>query len=334
MKALKFGGVFIINFLISIGFISIISLSGNAQNLPPQEVETSVGKIAKLVEDNYVFAEKGKKIGAHFLSEHKAGKFKGAKDWRAFGKIATEVLRSFSGDGHLFVDYNPQRVSELLRERTDTTDAETQSAFFYGEKARENNYGFSEVKIMDGNLGYLKLSQINISEKSLPVLIAAMRFVAGTKALIVDLRDNGGGGSEIGAVLESFFLPKNISLLEFKSRNGTIEISKTVAWLIEKKYDAPVFIVVNKKTASAAEAFAFALQSKKRAKVVGQPSAGGANMASWYPVNEFIYLSVSTAAPVLPGTETSWEGVGVQPDLIAAPGEEIRIIERTIKAQK
>lgn len=136
------------------------------------------------------------------------------------------------------------------------------------------------------------------------------------------------------AVLESFFLPKNISLLEFKSRSGTVEISKTVAWLTEKKYDAPVFIIVNKKTASAAEAFAFALQSKKRAKVVGQASAGGANMSSWYPVNEFLYLSVSTAAPVLPGTETSWEGKGVQPDFVTALGDEIEFIKQVAGRRK
>lgn len=330
MKASKFVVIFIIKLLFGIGFVSLVSLSGNAQSLPPQEIETSVGKIAKLVEENYVFAEKGRKIGAHFLSEHNGGKFKGAKDWQAFGKIATGVLRGFSGDGHLFVEYNPKQAKELLNERNDLTETEAESSFFYGELAREKNYGFSEVRILDGNLGYLKISKINISEKSLPVLIAAMRFITETKALIIDLRDNSGGGSEIGAVLESFFLPKNLHLLEFKSRSGTVEISKTVPWLIEKKYDAPVFIIVNKKTASAAEAFAFALQSKKRAKIVGQVSAGGANISSWYAVNEYLYVSVSTAAPVLPGTEESWEGKGVQPDFMTEPGQEIEFIRQQV----
>jgi C-terminal processing protease CtpA/Prc len=105
---------------------------------------------------------------------------------------------------------------------------------------------------------------------------------------------------------------------------------KTVSWLTEKKYDAPVFIIINKKTASAAEALAFALQAQKRAVIVGQPSAGGAHMSSWYAVNDFLYVSVSTAAPVLPGTETSWEGKGVEPDFVTAAGREIEIIKEKI----
>lgn len=292
------------------------------------EIETSVLKIAKLIEENYVFPTKGKTIAKDFLSEHARGKFKTAKNWQEFAQSATEVLRAVSGDRHLFVEYDPPQVKELnAPPKTDgNNNAEAENSFFYGEKAREKNYGFREVKVLDGNIGYLKISEMNMSEKSLPVLIAAMRFVENTKALIIDLRDNGGGGGEIGSVLESFFLPKNTPLLEFKSRNGATETSKTVAWLTEKKYEKPLYIIINKKTGSAAEAFAFVLQSKRRAVIVGQSSAGAAHMSSWYPLNEFIYVSVSTAAPVLPGTEISWEGKGVQPDFLTEAGREIEFI--------
>lgn len=301
------------------------------------EIETSVLKIAKLIEENYVFPNKGRTIAANFLGEHARGKFKNTKDWKEFAKTATDVLRSVSGDRHLFVEYDPQQVKELVsppkQNINANSDADAENSFFYGEKARQKNYGFQEVKVLDGNIGYLKLSEINISEKSLPILFGAMRFVENTKALVIDLRDNGGGGSEIGAVLESFFLPKNSVLLEFKNRGGAVEISRTVAWLTENKYQKPLYVIVNKKTASAAEAFAFALQSQKRAAIVGQPSAGAANMSSWYPVNDSIYVSVSTAAPVLPGTETSWEGKGVQPDFLTVEGKEIEIVKENLSNQ-
>lgn len=331
MRKSKFFAAAVIRILfIAVFAIFWFDVQARAQNLSAQEIETSVAKIAKLVESNYVFPDKGKTIAAHFLSEHRRGKFAGTKDWQAFGKTATGILRGFSNDGHLFVEYDPPQVRELTTPPADATAPDAESSFFYGKKARESNYGFSEVKVLDGNIGYLKLTQINISEKSLPILFAAMRLVAGTQALLIDLRDNGGGGSEIGAVLESFFLPKNTALLEFKSRSGSVETSKTVAWLTEKRYEQPLYLIVNRKTASAAEAFAFALQAKKRAVVVGQASAGGANMSSWYPVNEFLYVSVSTAAPVLPGTEKSWEGRGVQPDFLTAAGREVEFITRQI----
>ena len=248
--------------------------------------------------------------------------------------IATKVLRDFSDDGHLFVKYNPTKVQELLAVKKDTSAHSYYDSFFYGEEAMKNNFGFKEVKILAGNIGYIKLSKINLSEKSLPVLFASMRFVANTNALIIDIQDNSGGGSSIGDVFESYFLPKETPLLEFKNREGENHISKTVSWLIEPKYDKPLYILINNGTVSAAEAFAFALQSRNRATIIGQRSAGAAHMSSWYPVNEHLFVSVSTGAPTLPGTEVSWERKGVQPDHVVKAGEEIGYITDLIERGK
>jgi hypothetical protein len=43
-------------------------------------------------------------------------------------------------------------------------------------------------------------------------------------------------------------------------------------------------------------------------------------------VNDEIYVSVSTAAPVLPGTEKSWEGKGVKPDHVVEEGKELEVV--------
>ena len=128
------------------------------------------------------------------------------------------------------------------------------------EKAFNSNFGFQKIEILNNNIGYLKLSEINISGESLKTLYAAMEFVKNTKALIIDLRDNSGGGSTVGAVFESFFFTRETELLEFKSRNGTSELKKTEPWLLEKKYTKPLHILINGKTASAAEAITFALK--------------------------------------------------------------------------
>ena len=55
-------------------------------------------------------------------------------------------------------------------------------------------------------------------------------------------------------MLESMFLPKQVKLLEFKSRGAPVTTSETVSWITRRKYDNPLFIIVNKKTGSAAEA--------------------------------------------------------------------------------
>lgn len=317
---------------------AISSIPGFSQSLSKKELESAITTIAKLITDNYVFPEKGKRIANNLLQEHKNGRFNQIRDWNTFDSIATESLGSFSHDGHLYVHNDSKTVKELLAAQSQAVDSSSTAysydPFYYGHDATEKNFGFREVKILNENIGYIKLSEINISTKSLPVLFAAMEFISNTKALVIDLRDNGGGGSELGSVFHSFFLPKDVPLLEFKTRNGPGKIDKTVLWLTEKKYDNPLFIIVNRGTASAAEEFAYSLQSKKRAKIIGQRSAGAANMNSWYVVNDQIYVSVSTAAPTLPGNEESWEQKGVQPDHIVENGTEIDFIRTLIKSKE
>lgn len=304
-----------------------------AQQPGPKELQTTVAGIAQQIEDHYVYPQRGKQIAAHLRAEHEKGIFSNCRSWKMFDSLATASLRAYSHDGHLYVRNDPGTVKNLRERATkaDTAEAFNYELFYSGPDAVQNNFGFREVKVMEANVGYIRLSEINISAKSLPVLFAAMRFVANTKALIIDLRDNGGGGSEVGAVLESFFLPKDVPLLEFKSRHGESTVEKTVSWLTEPKYEQPLFVLINKGTASAAEAFAYSLQNAKRAVIIGQPSAGGAHMNTWYPVNDEIYVSVSTAAPARPGTEESWEQKGVQPDHVTKTGKEMETVLRLLQ---
>lgn len=51
------------------------------------------------------------------------------------------------------------------------------------------------------------------------------------RALIIDLRDNLGGGSEVGAVLESYFLPEGTPTSQFTTRDGNFTVDSTATWL-------------------------------------------------------------------------------------------------------
>lgn len=316
---------------------SVLLSTVNAQMLPKAEVSSAIDRMATQIKEHYVYPQKGIAIAANLESAYKAGKFASAKSWKELAAITTKYLQDVSHDGHLYVRYDTVTSRGLLQQQRETGKKdnggnnvtqddvrdEGPDPFFYGASAADHNYGFESVRISKDNIGYLHLSEINISRKSLPVLYATMNFVANTRALVIDLRNNGGGGSDTGAVLESFFLPEKMPLITFIGRTGTQSTDSTISWLKEKRYEKPVFILVNNKTASAAEAFAFCMQKTKRAIVIGQRSAGAANMNAWYPVNEHIFVSVSEMAPVWHGTTDSWEHRGIQPDCIAATEEEI-----------
>lgn len=301
-----------------------------AQVLPKSAVSSAIDRIAREIKEHYVYPQKGAAIADHLLDAHKAGKFVSAASWKELAAETTKCLQDFSHDGHLYVRYDTASSRELLQQResgkedqASKSGGEESDPFFYSPSAADRKYGFDSVSISPDNIGYLRLSEINISRKSLAVLYAAMNAVTNTRALVIDLRNNGGGGSDTGAVLESFFLPEKTPLITFISRTGEQSTDSTVSWLREKRYDRPVFILISNKTASAAEAFTFSMKRTGRATVIGQPSAGAANMNAWYPVNEHIFISVSEMAPVWHGTKETWERQGIQPDCTAVTEEEI-----------
>lgn len=82
------------------------------------------------------------------------------------------------------------------------------------------------------------------------------------------------------------------------------------------RIDSPLYIIVDEKTGSAAEFFAYTLKSFNKAKVVGRPTAGVAHRNSFYPLTKNFIISISTAAPINPKTNTNWELTGVQPDYV------------------
>lgn len=296
-----------------------------SQSISSEERTGAIQSIAKHIAANYVNPEKGGQIASHIQIAHHRGEFNKASNWQQFDEMVTASLRNFSKDEHLYVRFDPQEVAKLKGNKNDTNRMYV-GAPDANDTEKTNNYGFAEIKLLQGNVGYIKLSEINISQNSLPVLYDAMRQVKNTKALIIDLRDNTGGSSDAGAVLESYFLPKGTPLLEFYSRKGTSNIVSTVDWLSEKKYDKPLFILVNNRTASAAEAIAFVLQQHKRAKIVGEKTAGAAYMNEWFAINDQNYVSVSTSSPNIPGTVETWQGVGVRPDIKVKNGDPVSVV--------
>lgn len=51
------------------------------------------------------------------------------------------------------------------------------------------NFGFAEVSILPGNIGYIKLDQFAPIEPAMDTASAALSFVANTDGVIFDLRE-------------------------------------------------------------------------------------------------------------------------------------------------
>ncbi len=298
-----------------------------AQSYNPATRDTALQHIAALIRDNYVFPDQGNQIADKLLVKAAEGALKPATNWSEFSAAITKLLKTISKDGHMYAGINARIVKEL--KGLPVTSEEQSDNMPHDENGF--NYGIHNVAVFPGNLGYIRVKEIAVDSNSLPWIKASMTLIRKTNALVLDLRGNGGGGSDIGPVWESYFLPARTALLAFHARSGQTKIDSTVTWLNEPQYNKPLFIFVDKGTASAAEALAFSLQQQKRAIIVGQISAGAANMNDWYPVTDSLYLSVSTAAPAIPGSRDNWEQTGVQPDIVTSSGKEFEAVLRELK---
>jgi carboxyl-terminal processing protease len=148
------------------------------------------------------------------------------------------------------------------------------------------------------------------------------------RALIIDLRDNGGGEAEAMTDAASIFLPAGTSLGAFTDREGRVRLDPHTRAALLSSADAlprfrrPVAILIGPRTASAAEVFAAALGEQRRATITGERSCGcvlGISRRHTLPDGGTLDIS-ETDYRTARGTRL--EGLGVAPDHIAAPTRE------------
>lgn len=93
-----------------------------------------------------------------------------------------------------------------------------------------------------------------------------------TAGLIIDLRGNGGGQTEMLLSIGSIFFPKDVSFGSFKKRGGPVEDIFTHK--TEQTHNGPVVILVDDNSASASEVFTVSMQESARARVIGRQTCG------------------------------------------------------------
>src|SRR5579862_5958281 len=113
------------------------------------------------------------------------------------------------------------------------------------------------------------------------------------KGLVLDLRDNPGGVVQTALEAASYFLKPGQRILSVKGRS--IEGQNVDAPKTATPYSFPVAVLVNAKTASAAEIVSGALQDHDRAKIIGQPTFGKGLVQNVFPLSGNTALALTTA---------------------------------------
>ncbi len=274
-----------------------------------------VDSLSKALAKNYIFPDTAQRMGAYIENRLKAGSYDKMMSGNAFAQALTTDIRSVYNDAHLSISYDPQMQHNLA----DTTTGNA------AEKRRQNlaeyaqqNFGFKKLEILNGNIGYVSFDRFyGFNDYAKEVVNTAFSFLKNTNALIIDLRNNGGGSPDMEKYICSFLVPPGTQLSSvYERRTHHIETAFTYQPSIAVSFvGKPIYILVNRRSFSAAEALCYDLQNIHRATIIGETTGGGAHLVGPNSIsNGFIGL-IPFARAISPVTGTDWEAVGVQPDV-------------------
>ncbi|HEV2082397.1 MAG TPA: S41 family peptidase [Brevundimonas sp.] len=293
-----------------------------AQEAPPPR--QTVAAVANAVREVYFDPAKGDRIADALEAEAASGAFDALTDPRDLATALTVRLKP--EDAHFNVTWNPQ-ASETAPPlpRTGGPQGPAPSGPRTPPPGMvRGNFGFTDVRILPGNVGYVEMksfADIFFGDPDDPArkrADAVLDFLSGTDAVIIDLRDNGGGApSMVGYLVSAFVGPDRDVYNVFHSRDGT-EREAPEAFHPAPRLDVPVYVLTSGRTGSAGEAFPYTLQAADRATIVGEASGGAANPGGMVPVGGRFAVFVSGGSPRNPLTGGNWEGTGVVPD-VATP---------------
>lgn len=195
------------------------------------------------------------------------------------------------------------------------------------------NYGFRQVRILDGNVGYLNLTGFaNVDERAGATAQAAMNFLGNADALIIDLRQNGGGSPSMIQLITSYLYgSERVHLNNFYNRPRD---EHTQTWTLpyvpgKRRPDIDVYVLTSQSTFSAAEEFSYNLRNLERATLIGETTGGGAHPGGTQIATNRFTIWVPDGRAINPITKTNWEGVGVEPHMKVSANEALEVAQIT-----
>jgi hypothetical protein len=283
--------------------------------LPTREiVETALS----LLRSSYIFPDRAEHAASAIEARLAAGEYEGL-DEATLAERLTSHLYEVCEDKHLRV-----RTMPPLAARREPAEPGARPGPDRRERGHPFNYGIHRVERLAGNVGYLDLRGVPDPEDAGPAIAAAMELVAGTHALIIDLRHNHGGSPQGVVFWCSYLFPDDQTHLSdiFHADTGQTRQFWSLAFVPGSRYlDRPVYLLTSHETFSGGEDFCYTLQAQGRAQVIGETTGGGAHPTMVVPISSTIAIAVPFARSINPVTGTNWQGTGVVPDVAVPAGE-------------
>jgi len=291
-----------------------------------------IERTAELMLENYGFAEGAERAAADVRARAKRGEYDGVDSPARLAELLSRNLADSTGDRHVRVKFGAQRAPDPLAAEVETQEELEQLR----RDAEAEGFGIGATRVLDGNVGYLEFKRFFRAELAGDALAAAMRQLASTDALILDLRESRGGDPVMVVLAASWLFdgrPRHWNDM-LRRLDGSTTQFWTAAWLPGARYvDKPVYVLTAQRTFSAPESLAYELQQTRRATIVGEPTGGGAHSGAWFPLDDRFAVFVPLSRYVSATSGGDWEGVGVGPDVACEAAQALERAHRLALAQ-
>jgi len=306
------------------------SLDNGSPDGEPMSGREIVTAALSLLRANYVFPEVAEQAAAAVEVGLAAGEYDDL-DEVTLTELVTSHLQDITGDKHLRMRLGGGPGGPVAPDRgpgrggAEPRDHEARRLAMR-QLGRLDNFGIQRVERLDGNIGYLDVRRIPVPANAGPAVAAAMELVAGTYALILDLRHNGGGAPDGVTLWCSYLLTERPTHLNdiFRADTGETTQFWSLPYVPGTRYvDRPVYVLTSSHTFSGGEDLGYTLQALGRAELIGETTGGGAHPTRGFPISRAVHIAVPFARSISPVTGTNWQGTGVVPD-IAVPEDQAR----------
>lgn len=187
-----------------------------------------------------------------------------------------------------------------------------------------------ELRKLPGNVAHVALNSFG-DRRAADAWLAAFEQIKASSAVIIDVRNNGGGNSDVGYKVLATLTDKPFETGRWSTRQyvptyrawnrAMPDLNKPhKPWAPDgaRHYTGPVALLTSSGTYSAAEDFTVAFASMKRGPIVGEATGGSTGQPLFISLPGGGVARICTKADTFPDGR-AWVGHGIQPDIKAAP---------------
>jgi hypothetical protein len=342
-------------------FVVLMSGTALAQQVPPAPpplkeltpdlTQKLAHRIADLLEENYVDPATGRRYAAMLRSNASGGQT--ISDPAAFARQMTADLRAVAADAHLRI-IPPGQALPMMRVGGPAPGPGGVPVIGSNEPARalpgpQGTGAVQAAHWIAPGIAYIRLASMAGDPATVAAVERFMKDHAEAHSIIIDSRANPGGGSGPADVILPYLYAEPTVLVQMDTRaepdadgrapfaegplirkvaspTGVVRRERSIHPHPRETrlFDAKVFYLTSKRTASAAETMALALKRTNRGIVIGETTAGAGHFGSVYELDGGFSIFLPIGRTFDPDNGRGFERTGVTPNFEVPADQALR----------